>query len=98
MTAPGSPHTDCLLTVHVVPRARRERVQWSAPLTLKIHLTAPPVDNKANRALVDLLAATLRVPRRQVTIVRGTRGRKKSVRVEGLSRDVLEQRLRGLAE
>jgi uncharacterized protein (TIGR00251 family) len=66
-----------------VPRASRERVGPLVGERIKIQLTAPPVDGAANEALVALLARALDVPRRQVRIVRGERGRKKTVHVAG---------------
>ncbi len=51
---------------------------------LKMALSAPAVDNKANEALVAWLAERLGIPRRQVEIVSGQTGRQKRVRVQGL--------------
>jgi uncharacterized protein (TIGR00251 family) len=72
-----------LLEVQVVPRASRERVGPLVGERIKVQITAPPVDGAANEALVALLARALDVPRRQVRIVRGERGRKKTVHVAG---------------
>lgn len=77
------------LEVQVVPRASRERVGPLVGERLKIQLTAPPVDGAANEALVALLARALDVPRRQVRIVRGDRGRKKTVHVVGAQLNAL---------
>lgn len=84
------------LDVQVVPRAARSRVVGPHDGRLKIQLAAPPVDGAANAALVDLLADDLAVPRGDVAIVRGHTGRKKTVRVAGLSAAELRRRL-GLA-
>lgn len=51
---------------------------------LKVAVAAPPVDGAANDAIVELLAATLGVPRRAVTIARGQTGRNKQVDVAGI--------------
>ncbi|GAB4363725.1 MAG: hypothetical protein Kow00128_04740 [Deltaproteobacteria bacterium] len=53
---------------------------------LRVRLTAPPVENRANEALVRFLAKSLGVSRRSVTILSGGTGRRKLVRVEGLTR------------
>ncbi|MBI5515657.1 MAG: DUF167 domain-containing protein [Deltaproteobacteria bacterium] len=75
--------------VRAQPRASRERVEGVVVIdgeaVLKVALTAPPVEGEANRALVDLLAGVLGVPRRCVTLVQGARGRNKTVEVQGLS-------------
>jgi len=53
--------------------------------TLKIRLTAPPVDGAANEALVKFLSDTLSVSRSQVEIVTGLTGRQKIIRISGMS-------------
>lgn len=78
-----------MLEVQVVPRASRERVGPLVGERIKVQLTAPPVDGAANEALVALLARALGVPRRQVHIVRGERGRKKTVHVAGAQLNAL---------
>ncbi len=80
--------------VQVVPRASRERLGPLLGDRLKVQLCAPPVDGAANEALRALLAKVLGVARRDVEIVRGETGRKKTVRVVGASR----ARLLGIVE
>jgi hypothetical protein len=75
--------------VQVVPRASRDRLGPVHGDRLKVQLTAPPVDGAANDALVALVAKALGRPRGDVAIVRGTTGRKKTLRVAGVSRDAL---------
>jgi uncharacterized protein len=81
-------------SVKVVPRASRSEVAGVQGEMLRVRLTAPPVEGAANRALVDLLAAVLKVPERDIEIVAGHAGRHKVVRVVGLSPHELEARLR----
>jgi len=76
--------------VQVVPRASRVRLGPVIGDRLKIQLTAPPVDGAANDALRDALARALGVPRSAVRIVRGESSRKKTVRVEGATRQALD--------
>ena len=85
------------LAVHVTPRSSQNRVEWHEEI-LRVWLTAPPVEGAANEALIALLAARLGLPKRQVTIVRGTSGRQKLVEVSGISRDEVRQRLSKPAE
>jgi len=64
---------------------------------VKIRLAAPPVDGAANAELVRFVAECLRVPERDVTIVRGAAARRKVIRVAGMradevSRALLDQR------
>ena len=82
-----------LLSVRAQPRsAVNEVVGWQSG-ALRVRVTAPPVDDAANRAVLDLLARTLGVPRSQVSLVRGAHARDKLVRISGISRDLLEARL-----
>ena len=81
------------VTVHVLPRASREGVAGLFGDAVRVRLTAPPLENRANEALVRFLSASLNVPRSCVEIVSGRRGRKKVVRVAGISRKVLFLRL-----
>ena len=79
--------------VLVCPRASRDRLGPVSGERLKVAITAPPVEGKANAALVKLLACELGVKRAQVGIVSGGKSKRKSVRVEGLSRRALLERL-----
>ena len=77
--------------VQVQPRARRDAIEGEHADALKIRLTAPPVDDRANEALVQLLAERLNVPRAAVRIVAGEKSRRKRVVVTGVKREqVLE--------
>jgi uncharacterized protein (TIGR00251 family) len=80
-------------TVKVQPRARRNAVTGELDGALKLALTAPPVEGKANEACVEFLAKFLKVPRSSVTIASGLTSRRKVVRVAGLSAKELRQRL-----
>ena len=73
-----------LLDVIVVPRASRNRVVAVYDDRLKVQLTAPPVDGRANEALVRFLASELEVARAQVEIVGGPSSRRKTVRLRGV--------------
>lgn len=61
--------------------------------TVRIRLTAPPVENRANEALVRFLSRVLDVPRGRVEIVTGGTGRRKIVRVAGAAREDVFRRL-----
>jgi uncharacterized protein YggU (UPF0235/DUF167 family) len=67
-------------------------VGWTAGV-LRVRVTAPPVEGEANRAVSALVARALGVRPSAVTVARGTRGRDKLIRVEGLSRAEVEARL-----
>ena len=73
------------LEVLVQPRASRTRAVGEHDGRLKIQLAAPPVDGEANAALVAFLAAALGVRKAEVVLLRGETGRRKTVRVSGVS-------------
>lgn len=72
--------------VQVQPRASRDAIEGELGDALKIRLTAPPVYDRANQALMQLLAERLNVPRAAVRIVAGEKSRRKRVSVAGVSR------------
>jgi uncharacterized protein (TIGR00251 family) len=74
-----------ILDVRVIPRAARPGLAGTRHGAILVRLSAPPVEGAANAELIQVLAKALDVPKRQVTIVAGERGRLKRVRVEGLT-------------
>lgn len=81
------------LAVRVVPRAAREELAGFRDGILRVRLAAPPLEDRANEALVRFLARLLDVPRRCVELAAGTRSRDKIVRVHGLGDGEIRDRL-----
>jgi len=69
------------LKVRVNPRAKRNAVTKTTDGSLKVYVTAPPEDGRANEAVVEAIAEWLGVKRQQVEIVTGATSRNKVVRV-----------------
>ena len=69
------------LTIHAQPGAKRTEVAGVHGEALKIRLASPPVEGKANEELRRFLAEAFGVPQRNVTLVRGEAGRRKTVRI-----------------
>lgn len=65
------------------PRARRNALEFTQQGTLKAAVTAPAEDGKANRAIVELLAAEWRLPKSAFEVVRGVTARDKTVSISG---------------
>jgi uncharacterized protein (TIGR00251 family) len=74
---------DLVLELRVQPRASRNAVEGLHGDRLRVRLRAPPVDGRANEALVALLAETFDIPRSRVRIEHGAGGRDKRVRILG---------------
>ena len=76
---------DVLIDVHVVPNAAKTQAVGlhgeAGQQALRLRLRAPPVDGKANQALVKWLAGCLGVPQQAVTLARGETSRRKQLRV-----------------
>ncbi len=82
--------------VKVHPRANKNAITGVIGDALKVALTSPPVDGRANEACVDFLSKFLNVPRSSVTIAAGETNRNKVIRVSGVSAAQIEAKLRGV--
>jgi uncharacterized protein (TIGR00251 family) len=76
---------DIVLSLHVQPGAKRTEPAGLHGDALKIRLAAPPVDGKANEALIAFLAKTLGVPKSKVELVSGQTSRAKRIRIADVS-------------
>lgn len=72
---------DLIVDVHVQPRASKDEVAGLHDGRLKIRISAPPVDGKANRHLIGFLAEVFRVSKREVILVSGETGRDKRFKI-----------------
>ncbi|WP_457573942.1 DUF167 domain-containing protein [Desulfolithobacter sp.] len=76
-----------LLTVRVQPRASRNQLAGLHDGALKIRLTTPPVDGKANKALIAFLAKLFHLPKSAITVQSGHQARSKQLVIEGISEE-----------
>ncbi|HKD84775.1 MAG TPA: DUF167 domain-containing protein [Terriglobales bacterium] len=79
--------------IRVQPRARKNAIVGKLGDALKLALTAPPVEGRANEACIVFLAELLNVARSSVTIASGESSRNKVIRVAGLSAEQVRERL-----
>ena len=79
--------------VKLHPRARKNTITGELDGALKLALTAPPVEGKANQACVEFMANLLSVPRSSITIASGQTSRRKVIRVAGVTADEVQKRL-----
>lgn len=79
--------------IRVHPRAKKNAITGELGDALKVSLTAPPVEGKANDACIEFFAKLLKVPRSSVTIASGQASRNKVICVVGLTAQQLRDRL-----
>ncbi len=87
-----------VLPVRAQPGARRNWVQGEKGGALKVAVTAPPEDGRANQALVELLRDVLDLKRSQVELLSGQTSRDKKFLIRGLDRAQLEAKIAALLE
>ncbi|MBZ5530796.1 MAG: DUF167 domain-containing protein [Acidobacteriia bacterium] len=79
--------------VKVHPRARKNAITGTVGDALKLALTAPPVEGKANHAVIEFFAELFAISRSSVTIASGETSRNKVIRIGGVSADAVRRRL-----
>jgi uncharacterized protein (TIGR00251 family) len=73
------------LEVHVSPKASVNKIKaeyYENALRLRVYVTVPPEDGKANEAIIKLLAKELHLPKSSLTIIQGLKGRNKTIRID----------------
>jgi uncharacterized protein (TIGR00251 family) len=81
--------------VKVHPRTKQNAITGETGDALKVALTAPPVDGKANQACIEFFAKLLKVPRSSVSIASGESSRNKVIEIAGISAEEVRRRLGG---
>jgi uncharacterized protein (TIGR00251 family) len=71
--------------IHVSPRAKRCEISGVHNGALKVKVIAPPVDDAANRAIIEFFASLLNVPKSSLRIPAGSKSRDKILQIKGLS-------------
>lgn len=82
MTAARVEGTSVILEVTVQARAARTEVSGLHGDTIRVRLAAPPLDGRANAALLEYLAAQFGVPRTRIALLKGRKSRRKTLRIE----------------
>jgi uncharacterized protein len=85
--------TGVSFAVKVHPRARKNAITGITGDALKLALTAPPVDGKANQGVIEFFADLFAISRSSVTIASGETSRNKVIRVSGISAEQVRQKL-----
>jgi uncharacterized protein len=79
----------CVITVKVTPRAAKSEIAGAETEWLRARVKAPPVDGKANAALIELLSDVCRVPKRDISVIAGCSARLKRIHIKGVAADAV---------
>lgn len=74
-----------LVRLHVQPRAKRCEIVGIHNSALKVKVTAPPVDDAANRAIVEYFSSLLGMPKSNIQITAGLKSRDKTIQIKGIA-------------
>jgi uncharacterized protein (TIGR00251 family) len=86
---------DTLFALRVTPRSSKNAVRVEDDGSLKIWVTAAPVDGKANTAVCELLAKRLKISKNQIELLSGDASRVKRIAIFGMAREDVISRLDG---
>lgn len=78
--------------VRVHPRARKNAMTGMVGEAIKLAVTAPPIEGRANAAVIEFFADFFEIPRSSITIASGAASRTKVLRIGGMSKEAVEQR------
>ncbi len=82
------------ITVQAHPGAKKNQVVRLEEGVWHIKVAAPPVEGKANKALIEFLSDVLDVPKRRISVEKGATSHRKVVAVEGMGAETVRERLR----
>ena len=85
--------TKTVIKVKILPKSSKNQIVGREGDLFKVKVVAPPIEGKANKALVDLLARKLRVPKGAIEIISGKSSKLKLIRIDGLSREDVDRAL-----
>jgi len=74
---------EIVLSLYIQPKSSRDRIAGLHDGAVKINITAPPVEGKANKRVIAFLSRLLKIPKSSITIMSGLQGRKKKVVICG---------------
>jgi len=73
------------IEVEILPRSARDEILGFVSGRLRVRVSAPPVEGKANESLIKLISRTIEVPKSNVAIIKGKTSRIKVIKIEGVS-------------
>ena len=92
---PGNNDDVFQIRVRVIPRAKKDQISgFMQDGTLKVRIARPPIDGRANQALIKFLSASLGIQRDQISITSGTSSRNKTLEIRGMSMREFQARIK----
>lgn len=85
--------TKTVIKVKILPKSSKNQIVGREGDLFKVKVVAPPIEGKANKALIDLLARKLRAPKGAIEIISGKSSKLKLIRIDGLSREDVDRAL-----
>ena len=85
------------ILVHVKPNSKKTGVEWQEE-KLYLKLSSPPVDNKANKEVCEVMSDLVHIPKGQISVIRGGKSREKEIQVLGITQDAMLVRLKEALE
>jgi uncharacterized protein (TIGR00251 family) len=86
---------DIIIKVYLQPKSSKNEIAGAYRDGIKIRVTAPPSEGKANKALIKLLAKELQIPESHIEILKGHHSREKILRISEIIEQELLERLKG---
>lgn len=84
---------DLTIAIRVLPRASKSEIVGMVEGTLKVRVTAPPVDGAANAEIIKLFAKTFAVAKSDISIISGETSRNKRIKIANLSQSKFEEKI-----
>mgnify|MGYP001610936666 CR=1 FL=1 len=85
-----------IIHLHVQPSASKTAIRGMHGNRIKIAVKAPPIDGKANKALIEFFATALNVKKNKISIISGEKSREKTLRFENFSKETFLNCLKSL--
>ncbi|MDY7034257.1 MAG: DUF167 domain-containing protein [Thermodesulfobacteriota bacterium] len=82
-----------VLKVWLQPKSSRNEIKGLHGDTLRVSVTSPPIEGRANKALCDLMAKEFGVSKSQIEIIKGHKSRTKIIKIDGVTPDYMIQRI-----
>lgn len=84
------------ISVQVQPNSKKNEIVKFEDSVLKVKISAPPVEGKANKELIGFISDLLKISKGSITVEKGLKSKRKGIVVEGLTQDEVSSRLSSL--